>query len=190
MLLACNMSRQAELTAQLVNLAVPGEAHGRPYAPPAALTDAFAELLTPAAARELRAVPDAGKRLRKLAMAFRPVFSADDDAAAAKLLNGLLRTYRAQPYLVEDVGQPFHLHFHGDAGTAVESLGGEFATALALAVDTYGERRFGLCEAAQCDRVYVDLTKNGSRRYCGDGCSARAKMAAYRGRKASGAGSR
>jgi hypothetical protein len=183
MLLACNMSRQAGLAVELVNLAVSGEARGHLYEAPGGdeLTELFASRLLSAA--ELRAVPDAGRRLGRLAAAFRPVFTAPDIATAAGVLNGLLQVYRAQPYLVEDVGQPFHLHFHGNAATAVESLGGEFATALALAVDTYGELRFGTCAAAQCDRAYVDLTKNGSRRYCSDACSSRAKTAAYRSRQ-------
>lgn len=180
MLLACNMQRQAGLVAELVNMAIPGDAGGRPYPAPEEdeLLDRFARLLTPASAQGLD-----GQRLRRLAAAFHPAFTATDVTAAADVLNTLLRRYRAQPYLVEDVGQPFHLHFHGALDNPVDSFGGEFATALALTVDTYGEKRFGVCEASQCDRVYVDLTRNGSRRYCSENCGARAKMAAYRDRK-------
>lgn len=69
--------------------------------------------------------------------------------------------------------------------TYVEALGGEFATALALIVDGYGPDRFGQCEAHGCDAVYIDLTKNGSRRYCSPACTARAKTAAYRRRRRS-----
>ena len=95
----------------------------------------------------------------------------------------MIRDYGAQPYLVDDVHQPFHLHFHGSGGTRVDQLGGEFATALALIVDGYGADRFGQCQAARCEAVYVDLTRNGSRRFCGPACTARAKSAAYRTRR-------
>ncbi|MED7929226.1 CGNR zinc finger domain-containing protein [Nonomuraea sp. LP-02] len=63
------------------------------------------------------------------------------------------------------------------------TLGGEFATALALIVDGYGPDRFGQGEAHRCDAVYIDLTRNGSRRYCSSACTARAKTAAYRSRR-------
>ncbi|MEV4898074.1 CGNR zinc finger domain-containing protein, partial [Nonomuraea sp. NPDC055795] len=95
----------------------------------------------------------------------------------------LISRYGARPYLVDDVGQPFHLHFHGSGDTPVEALGGEFATALALIVDGYGPDRFGQCAAHQCEAAYIDLTRNGSRRYCGAACTARAKTAAYRSRR-------
>ncbi|MER5317789.1 CGNR zinc finger domain-containing protein [Streptosporangium roseum] len=60
----------------------------------------------------------------------------------------------------------------------MEALGGEFATAPALIVDGYGPDRFGRCEA-----VYIDLTRNASRRYCSAACTARAEAAAYRSRR-------
>lgn len=73
--------------------------------------------------------------------------------------------------------------FHGSRGTIVDALGGEFAAMLALVVDGYGANRFGGCHAGECDAVYIDLTRNGSRRYCTPACTARAKTAAYRDRK-------
>jgi predicted RNA-binding Zn ribbon-like protein len=180
------MQRQAGLAVDLVNLATPGCSRGLPHRPAAGdeLVRRFAALLSPAWAAELAAVPDAGVRLEHMAAELRAVFTADGVAQAAAVLNRLLRSYHARPYLTDDVDQPFHLHFHSDAATAVEALGGELATALALVVDTYGQKRFGLCEARNCDRGYVDLTRNGSRRYCSDACRARAKMAAYRSRQA------
>lgn len=47
----------------------------------------------------------------------------------------------------------------------------------------FGEDRFGLCQSHACDRVYIDLTRNGSRRFCATGCSSRAETAAYRARR-------
>ncbi|WP_248965621.1 CGNR zinc finger domain-containing protein [Sphaerisporangium perillae] len=97
----------------------------------------------------------------------------------------MIRKYGAQPYLTEDVGQPFHLHFHGSGGTEVKAMGGNSPPHWRLIVDGHGPDRFGQCEAHHCDAVYIDLTRNGSRRYCSAACTARAKTAAYRSRRRS-----
>ncbi len=101
----------------------------------------------------------------------------------AAQINATLAQCRALPYLTDDTDQPFHLHFHGTGGP-VQALGGELATALALVIDTVGQDRFGLCQASACDRAYIDLTRNGSRRYCSNACASRAKTAAFRARQA------
>lgn len=185
MRLASNASRATELVAALVNLATAGSSRGQAYEPAsgAELTGQFSAVLSELWAAKVGATPDAGERLALMAGAFRDVFVADGTADVADVLNRLLRRYQTRPYLTGDDDEPIHLHFHGDAETPVESLGGEFAAALALVVDVYGQSRFGVCEARQCDRVYVDLTRNGSRRYCSEACTARAKMAAYRVRQ-------
>ncbi|MFI7632943.1 CGNR zinc finger domain-containing protein [Nonomuraea sp. NPDC049400] len=179
------MTRQAPLIAELVNLATAqwrGGASVRPLAGEE-LATAFAAQLGDRASASLRAVPDAGRHLAELATELRQVLLAEHPADQAGRINAMIRRYGAQPYLVEDVGQPFHLHFHGSGGTQVGALGGEFATALALIVDGYGPDRFGACEAHQCEAVYIDLTRNASRRYCSTACTARAKTAAYRSRR-------
>jgi hypothetical protein len=180
------MQRQVELAVALVNLARPGDARGRAHQPADAgeLGPQFAGLLTDHWAGRLKCVQDAGARLVALAAALHPLFGAVGAAQTVALLNELLRRFRAQPYLTDDSDQPYHLHFHGDDHqTAVEALAGELVLALALVVDAYGTDRFGVCGARACDRVYVDLTRNGSRRYCSDACGARSKMAAHRARR-------
>ncbi|MFI6390660.1 CGNR zinc finger domain-containing protein [Nonomuraea sp. NPDC050540] len=179
------MTRQAPLIAELVNL---GTAHWRGGASVVpltgeALTTAFAGALGDRVAAAVSAVPDAGRRLAGLAADLRDALLATTPADQAARINALISRYGARPYLVDDVGQPFHLHFHGSGDTPVEALGGEFATALALIVDGYGPDRFGQCAAHQCEAAYIDLTRNGSRRYCGAACTARAKTAAYRSRR-------
>jgi predicted RNA-binding Zn ribbon-like protein len=173
------------LITELVNLATSYQRGGAETRPlhGAELLSAFATATSERTTRALRADPDAGARLAKLANDLREVLLAAEPASAATLINAMMDRYGARPYLVEDVGQPFHLHFHGSAGTHVEALGGEFAAALALVVDGYGPHRFGQCQAHRCDAVYIDLTRNGSRRYCSAMCTARAKTAAYRSRQ-------
>ncbi len=43
--------------------------------------------------------------------------------------------------------------------------------------------RLGVCTAARCDRVYVDLSRNGTRRFCSTACQNRNKAAAFRARR-------
>ncbi|MFI6299370.1 CGNR zinc finger domain-containing protein [Nonomuraea sp. NPDC050790] len=182
--IACNVTRQAPLIAELVNLATArwrGGSSVRPL-PGEELATAFAAQLGDRMGTGVRTTPDAGERLAALAAQLRGALLAGSPADQAARINAMIVRYGAQPYLVEDVNQPFHVHFHGSGETAVEALGGEFATALALIVDGYGPGRFGQCAAHQCEAVYIDLTKNGSRRYCGAACTARAKTAAYRSR--------
>ncbi|MFI6517939.1 CGNR zinc finger domain-containing protein [Spirillospora sp. NPDC050679] len=179
------MTRQAPLIAELVNLATARWRGGAPVRPSSGeeLATTFAAQLGEHSGAALRAIPDAGRRLTELATELRQALLAEHPADQAARINAMIGRYGAQPYLVEDVGQPFHLHFHGSGGTQVEALGGEYATALALIVDGYGPGRFGQCAAHQCEAVYIDLTRNASRRYCSAACTARAKTAAYRSRR-------
>jgi predicted RNA-binding Zn ribbon-like protein len=183
--LACNVTRTAPLITELVNLATSRQRSGAETRPleDVELVAAFAAMSGESTAQALRADPDAGARLAGLAHDLRAALVAPEPAGTAARINAMLEKYGARPYLVEDVGQPFHLHFHGSAGAQVDKLGGEFAAALALIVDGYGPHRFGQCEAHRCDAVYIDLTRNGSRRYCSAACTARAKTAAYRSRR-------
>ncbi|WP_327511785.1 CGNR zinc finger domain-containing protein [Ensifer sp.] len=167
-----------------MNLAIDGRAGGRPHQGLRndALKDAFASRLGAMMRERILSVKDGGARLYRVAAELRTVFEAEDETSAAATLNRLMRRYRASPYLIEDVGQPHHLHFHGDGETDVEALAAEFAVSLALLMDTFGSRRFGICHARDCDRSYVDVTRNGSKLYCSDACAARMKMADYRAR--------
>jgi len=44
--------------------------------------------------------------------------------------------------------------------------------------------RLGVCTAPRCDRVYVDTSRNGTRRYCSTSCQNRVKTAVFRARMA------
>jgi len=43
--------------------------------------------------------------------------------------------------------------------------------------------RIGTCSAAACDRAYVDVSRNGTKRFCSTACQNRAKTAAFRARQ-------
>jgi len=57
------------------------------------------------------------------------------------------------------------------------------ATGLAIAIGSDLCGRLGVCTADRCDRVYVDTSKNGTRRFCSTTCQNRVKSAAFRARQ-------
>lgn len=120
---------------------------------------------------------------RALRARLRDVFTAGDERAAADELNGLLADVSAVPRVsVHDDALP-HLHFEPESGGLARWLGAVTAMGLSVALIEGGYQRFGTCAAETCDDVYVDASKNRSRRHCSDTCTTRESVAAYRARK-------
>jgi predicted RNA-binding Zn ribbon-like protein len=120
-----------------------------------------------------------------LAARLRPVFvaaEAGDVDGVARLVNALLRDYRAAPQLSRHDDEPWHLHFSSTAAGFATAWGAGCATGLAVVVDGQATGRLGVCRAEACDRVYVDLSRNASRRFCSEACLNRTKVAAFRAR--------
>jgi predicted RNA-binding Zn ribbon-like protein len=123
--------------------------------------------------------------LRVLAARLHPVFTAaeaGDVDGVARRVNALLLDYRAAPQLSRHDGQPWHLHFSSTATGHVTAFGAGCATGLAVVVDGQATGRLGVCRAEACDRVYVDVSRNASRRFCSEACLNRTKVAAFRAR--------
>lgn len=172
------------LAALLVNRLTPGQAGGRPYDAgpgPEAATEALRSIepdLSPLTTAD-------ADRLTRYAHTLRAVFTAaatEDFDAAADHVNTLLRQTRAQPRLTRHDGQPWHLHHYGTTADVAGRWAGTCATALGTVLGSDARRRLGVCTAPQCDRVYVDTSHNGSRRFCSTNCQNRVKTAAYRTR--------
>lgn len=174
---------------RLVNALTPGEAHGRAYLPPdgAALAALAADALRFGRADTRDVTFDEAAELGDFAWALRLVFA--DVAAgridqAARQVNGLLAETGARPLLDKHDDEPWHLHFHGATDSLTTGWMAGCATGLAIVLgsDLYG--RLGVCTAERCDRVYVDTSKNGTRRFCSTACQNRVKAAAFRARHA------
>ena len=54
--------------------------------------------------------------------------------------------------------------------------------AMAIVLCDYGMSRLGVCRAADCDCVYVDVSRNAQRRFCSESCANRTNVAAFRAR--------
>lgn len=173
---------------RLVNDLTPGEARGRPYLPPGDddLPAAVTAILR-AAVPSTADVPqrEAGE-LRAMAAELRVVFEAvtrDDVDGAASQVNKLLAGTGARPSLSRHDGEEWHLHFRGADDGLVIGWSAGCATGLAIVLGTDDRGRLGVCTAPRCDRVYVDASRNGSRRFCSTTCQNRVKTAAFRSRQ-------
>ncbi|MGV9307603.1 CGNR zinc finger domain-containing protein [Nonomuraea sp. NPDC003727] len=169
----------------LINSLTPGERRGRPYALPADLAPAATDGLRAGYPRHQEASPTEATELaavaRRLRAVFEAVSSGDIDAAAGQI-NRLLEETNARPRLDRHDGEPWHLHFHGPGGTMAGDWAASCATSLAIVLGSEFHDRLGVCTAPHCDRVYVDVSRNGTRRFCSTACQNRVKTAAFRAR--------
>jgi predicted RNA-binding Zn ribbon-like protein len=169
------------MSVRVVNTLTEGECRGRAYRPPVgeARQAALAEL----GAGDL-GEPDA-EAMAAIAARLRVVFTAvaeGDVDRAAEQVNELLEETHARPHLSRHDDEPWHLHFHATGGTLAADWGAGCATGLAIVLGGEFHDRLGVCTAPHCDRVYVDVSRNGTRRFCSTACQNRVKTAAFRAR--------
>lgn len=123
------------------------------------------------------------EKVRKLRSDLRTVLATRDEAVAADMINEILAEHGAAPRVSTHSGEP-HLHFE-PIGTSISSwLGAITAMGLATVIIENGVERFGVCGASSCEDVYIDTSRNRSRRHCSTTCSTREAVAAYRARQA------
>lgn len=120
----------------------------------------------------------------ELCARLRDVFDAPDEAAAVHILNRLLARSGARPELTDHDGEPWHLHYTPAATPLAPRLTAEAAMALTVVIAEEGFERLRVCEGDRCVDVFVDQSRNRSRRYCSPQvCGNRASVAAYRARR-------
>jgi len=123
-----------------------------------------------------------------LAHRVREMFVSLDDEdvdAAAELLNSMLAAHPAHPYLAKEEGM-WRLHHHPADAPLVPMYTSICAEAMARMIGSGYAERFGICDASNCNRVFFDNSKNGTRRFCSVTCQNRVKTAAFRLRQAQG----
>ncbi|MEU8354991.1 CGNR zinc finger domain-containing protein [Nonomuraea sp. NPDC048882] len=123
-------------------------------------------------------------QVRMVREVFHRVFTAADQPAAVRTLNALLSDTRITPRLVEHDGHPLHVHYHAADSTLAEHLAADCGVALAHLLVEGEVERLRTCAAPDCDRVFVDESRNRSRVYCDSRtCGNRMHVAAYRARR-------
>jgi hypothetical protein len=110
------------------------------------------------------------------------VFLAPDERTAAKRLNDLLDRYEVKPFLTDHDGR-WHLHYAPEGTALGLRVAGDVVMGLAALIADHGFDRLGICSADNCGDVFVDTSRNKSRRYCNDSCSTRTNVAAHRARE-------
>jgi len=171
---------------ELVNELAPDGASGDGQPP---------ERILPAIAKILAVDPPSVARLRKrdipgllglahdLRQLFRDLQDGDIDVAASRL-NDLLSKYPAHPHLAKEHGQ-WRLHHHPMDMALIPMWSSICAEAMARMIGAGHGNRFCACQAPDCGRVFFDLSRNASRRFCSTTCQNRVKSAAFRLRQSS-----
>lgn len=98
-------------------------------------------------------------------------------------VNALLREGQARPQVVRHDGFDWHLHATDHAEPLSTRMAVEAAMALVDVIRMDETRRLRVCEATACEQVFIDLSRNRSRRYCDVTCTNRMAAAAYRARQ-------
>jgi predicted RNA-binding Zn ribbon-like protein len=118
----------------------------------------------------------------------REIFTAPSTDVAAELVNTLVAAVNATPRLTNHDGHGWHMHYFAPHAALADHLAAELGMALGLILMAGERERLRRCEAPDCARVFVDLSRNRSRRYCDSRtCGNRMHVAAYRARQRSAA---
>ena len=123
--------------------------------------------------------------LRQLREEFRAVFvscSQGKGTEAAARLNELLIQYPVHPQLSGHDGQAWHVHYT-ESGSMSDKYASGATMGLAVRLADLGIERFGVCQAAPCQGVFIDTSANRTRRYCSERCANRANVTAFRARE-------
>ncbi|WP_327174737.1 CGNR zinc finger domain-containing protein [Streptomyces sp. NBC_01335] len=115
---------------------------------------------------------------------FAAVFAATDARVAADLVNQLVAAAGTTPQLTDHDGYDWHIHYFAPGASIADHLAADCGMALAFIVVMGEQERLRRCEAPDCGRAFVDLSRNRSRRYCSSRtCGNRLHVAAYRARR-------
>jgi predicted RNA-binding Zn ribbon-like protein len=120
---------------------------------------------------------------RHLRGRLRMAFEAESESDAVAHLNRILAEHPTLSELAQVDGAWRFQHRASRPTDVAAALAPECGIALLAAIRDRGWRRLGICAAGPCTCVYVDLSRNRSRRYCSDLCNDRMSQAALRRRR-------
>jgi predicted RNA-binding Zn ribbon-like protein len=111
-----------------------------------------------------------------------PVFATADGTEQARLVTAFLDGARVRPVLNVMAGHPHAGWIVDDPEDAVLASA---AVTLRRHLAEHGSGRLGVCTGRRCADVFVDASPGGRRRFCSVTCQNRARVAAFRSRRAS-----
>jgi predicted RNA-binding Zn ribbon-like protein len=121
--------------------------------------------------------------VRQTRAELRRVWTLERDQAVTEV-NRILREAKALPQLQRHDGSDWHLHATGPDAPLAERIAVEAAVALIDIIRSDQLHRMRVCEADDCAGLVLDLSRNGSKRFCSVRCGNRMNMIAFRERKA------
>jgi predicted RNA-binding Zn ribbon-like protein len=99
-------------------------------------------------------------------------------------INTQLAGIHITPSLTAHDGADLHIHWTPSSATFDDQAIADFLMALAQELCDHGTNRFGTCAATDCEHLFYDVTRNGSRRFCADPrCASRTHTAEHRSRR-------
>jgi hypothetical protein len=99
-------------------------------------------------------------------------------------INTQLSGIHITPSLTAHDGAELHIHWTPASATFDDQAIADFLMALSQEVCDHGTTRFGSCAASDCEHLFYDVTRNGSRRFCADPrCASRTHTADHRKRR-------
>jgi predicted RNA-binding Zn ribbon-like protein len=144
------------------------------------LADRYAFAGTRARPGDLAAALDYRARLESIVAAC----EAGDVSVAVGQINTLLTDTGAIPQIVAHDGRGPHLHVAKPSSPLPSRMAAHFAMGLAWLVVAGQAHRLRTCASPTCQKVFVDFSRNSSRRYCDSRtCGNRMHVAAYRARR-------
>lgn len=102
---------------------------------------------------------------------------------AVDVVNRMLREARALPYLTRHDGSDWHIHATDPSAPLAERIRVEAALALIDVIRMNETHRLRVCAADDCTGIFLDLSRNGSKRFCTVRCGNRMNMVAFRARR-------
>jgi len=123
--------------------------------------------------------------VRRLRSRLEEFLRLDSTPARIELINSLLLVAGSTPQLAAHPGDELpHFHYTMEDASFASKITALTAIGLARLMTTESADRFRVCEGPDCDKVFIDVSKNGSRRYCdSQSCGNRLHAARYRARK-------
>lgn len=125
------------------------------------------------------------EEVRSLRDEIRAVFAATDEGSALDRLNAILAAANVVPRVVRQGDGHRELFFAPAEAPLARRVACDAGIGLAMMLTDHADR-LKTCSADPCRNVFVDLSRNRSRRWCSEACAARVNVAAYRARRAAG----
>ncbi|WP_199183343.1 CGNR zinc finger domain-containing protein [Cryobacterium sp. Y82] len=124
--------------------------------------------------------------VRQTRALLRRVWTLDRDDAVTEI-NRMLREAGALPQLARHDVSDWHLHATVPEAPLGERMRVEAALALIDVIRSDEMGRLRICEADACTGLVLDLSRNGSKRFCSVRCGNRMNMIAFRERQSTDA---